>query len=162
MREGGRWPLRLYESYLNFNGKIILLDLGWAVCVSCPWSSLDLSVFLTSWFSLVAAHLSRVLVSVGSRWSTCPSIWYLFLPLINADQIPFLPAWAGRHPSQALVFVSSASNFLDPPVHLELFPSLLWLWSRHWSQRRGSIFMLIVGTYKILISCANILSKYIK
>jgi hypothetical protein len=73
MREGGRWPLRLYESYLNFNGKIILLDLGWAVCVSCPWSSLDLSVFLTSWFSLVAAHLSRVLVSVGSRCSSTPT-----------------------------------------------------------------------------------------
>jgi hypothetical protein len=88
--------------------------------------------------------VGRLSVSVGSRWSAHASIWYSFLPLICTDQIPFFPTRAGRRPSQALVFVSLGLNFLHQPVCLELFPSLLRLWSHHRSQRRGSVFVLVL------------------
>jgi hypothetical protein len=35
--------VRLYEFYLSFNGKIVLCDIGGAVCISCCPSSRDLS-----------------------------------------------------------------------------------------------------------------------
>jgi hypothetical protein len=105
MREEGRWPPWLYKSYLNFNEKIGLLNLGWAVLVYCYWiarSRVFSSSFTaaSSWVICEAIFVLESLLlwcpvfySIGQFWffllSPSPPVWVLLSPSIFTTHIWF-------------------------------------------------------------------------